>query len=156
MQIARRTAIAASLAVVALPARAQAWPNKPVRLVVPYAPGGTTDVVARIVAEHLGQRLGQNIVIENRPGKGAMIGTALVAKAPADGYTLLMSVISGLSISPTLYGGGDFDPMADFIHVSLASRNPSVLVVHPSFAAKSMQEYVAYAKANPDKLSYAT
>ncbi|HYC65730.1 MAG TPA: tripartite tricarboxylate transporter substrate-binding protein, partial [Reyranellaceae bacterium] len=156
MTIARRALIAASLAAVAAPARAQSWPTKPVRLVVPYAPGGTTDVVARIIAEHLGQRLGQNIVIENRPGKGAMIGTALVAKAPPDGYTLLMSVISGLSISPTLYGGGDFDPMADFIHVALASRNPSVLVVHPSFAAKSMQEYVAYAKANPDKLAFAT
>jgi tripartite-type tricarboxylate transporter receptor subunit TctC len=156
MSISRRTVVAASLAAVALPAAAQAWPNKPVRLVVPYAPGGTTDVVARVIAEHLGQRLGQNIVIENRPGKGAMIGTALVAKAAPDGYTLLMSVISGLSISPTLYGGGDFDPMADFVHVALASRNPSVLVVHPSFAAKSMQDYVAYAKANPEKLAFAT
>jgi tripartite-type tricarboxylate transporter receptor subunit TctC len=156
MPIARRTLIAVSLAAAASPAQAQAWPSKPVRLVVPYAPGGTTDVVARVIAEYLGQRLGQNIVIENKPGKGAMIGTALVAKAAPDGYTLLMSVISGLSISPTLYGGGDFDPMADFIHVSLASRNPSVLVVHPSFAAKSMQEYVAYAKANPEKLAFAT
>jgi len=151
----RRHFIAASAAF-ALPAQAQAWPAKPVKLVVPYAPGGTTDVVARVVGEHLGQRLGQNIVIENRPGKGAMVGTSLVAKAAPDGYTLLMSVISGLSISPTLYGGGDFDPMADFIHVSLASRNPSVLVVHPSFAARSLQDYVAYARANPDKLAYAT
>jgi len=85
-----------------------------------------------------------------------MVGTALVAKAPPDGYTLLMSTISGLSISPTLYGGGDFDPMADFVHVSIASRNPSVLVVNPDFAAKTFKDYVEYARANPGKLAYAT
>jgi len=123
---------------------------------VPYAPGGTTDVVARVVAEYLGKRLGQNIIVDNKPGKGAMVGTALVAKAPPDGYTLLMSVISGLTISPTLYGGGDFDPMADFIHVSIASTNPSVLVVNPAFEVKTFKDYVAYAKANPGKLAYAT
>ena len=151
----RRTFVAAALAA-ALPARAQAWPAKPIRLVVPYAPGGTKDVIARMVAEDLGQRLGQNIIVDNKPGKGAMVGTALVAKAPPDGYTLLMSTISGLSISPTLYGGGDFDPMADFVHVSLASRNPSVLVVNPNFAAKTLKDYVEYARANPGKLAYAT
>ena len=123
---------------------------------MPYAPGGTTDVVARMVAEYLGKQLGQNIIVDNKPGKGAMVGTAIVAKAAPDGYTLLMSVISGLSISPTLYGGGDFDPIADFIHVSIASRNPSVLVVNPGFEAKTFKEYVAYAKANPGKLTYAT
>src|SRR3954465_12973828 len=105
----RRSFIAATLAVASAPAAAQnaPWPSKPIKLVVPYAPGGTTDVVARMVAEYLGQRLGQNIIVANKPGKGAMVGTALVAKAAPDGYTLLMSVISGLSISPTLYGGGD-------------------------------------------------
>ena len=123
---------------------------------MPYAPGGTTDVVARMVAEYLGKQLGQNIIVDNKPGKGAMVGTAIVAKAAPDGYTLLMSVISGLSISPTLYGGGDFDPIADFIPVSIASRNPSVLVVNPGFEAKTFKEYVAYAKANPGKLTYAT
>jgi tripartite-type tricarboxylate transporter receptor subunit TctC len=151
----RRTFVAAAL-VAALPARAQAWPTKPIRLVAPYAPGGTTDVIARMVAEYLGQRLGQNVIVDNKPGKGAMVGTALVAKAPPDGYTLLLSTISGLSISPTLYGGGDFDPMADFIHISIASRNPSVLVVNPNFAARTFKDYVAYAKANPGKLAYAT
>ena len=123
---------------------------------MPYAPGGTTDVIARMVAEYLGQRLGQNIIVDNKPGKGAMVGTALVAKAPPDGYTLLMSVISGLSISPTLYGGADFDPMADFIHISLASRNPSVLVVNPNFKAKTFKEYIEIAKAEPGKLAFAT
>lgn len=156
--IPRRTFVASALAAFALPAHAQTppWPSKPIKLVVPYAPGGTTDVVARMVAEYLGQRLGQNIIVDNKPGKGAMVGTALVAKAAPDGYTLLMSVISGLSISPTLYGGGDFDPMGDFIHVSIASRNPSVLVVNPTFTAKTFGEYVAYAKANPGRLTYAT
>jgi tripartite-type tricarboxylate transporter receptor subunit TctC len=156
--IPRRTFVASTLAAFALPAHAQTppWPSKPIKLVVPYAPGGTTDVVARMVAEYLGQRLGQNIIVDNKPGKGAMLGTALVAKAAPDGYTLLMSVISGLSISPTLYGGGDFDPMADFIHISIASRNPSVLVVNPAFEAKTFKDYVAYAKANPGKLAFAT
>jgi tripartite-type tricarboxylate transporter receptor subunit TctC len=153
--IKRRTLIAASLAI-ALPAQADTWPSKPIKLIVPYAPGGTTDVVARMVAEYLGKRLGQNIIVDNRPGKGAMIGTALVAKAPPDGYTLLMSVISGLSISPQMYGSSDFDPMADFIHISIASRNPSVLVVNPNFKAKTFQEYVDIARAEPGKLIYAT
>lgn len=161
----RRSFVATAFATAALPAYAQTtpapatttpWPSKPIRLVVPYAPGGTTDVVARVVAEYLGKRLGQNIIVDNKPGKGAMVGTAMVAKALPDGYTLLMSVISGLTISPTLYGGGEFDPMADFIHVSIASTNPSVLVVNPSFEAKTFKDYVAYAKANPGKLAYAT
>ena len=151
----RRTFIAGTLAA-AFPAQAQAWPSKPIKLVAPYAPGGTTDVIARMVAEYLGQRLGQNIIVDNKPGKGAMVGTALVAKAAPDGYTLLMSTISGLSISPTLYGGGDFDPMADFIHVSIASRNPSVLVVNPDFTARTFKDYVDYAKADPGKLAFAT
>ena len=158
--IHRRTFIASSLAITlptfSSPASAEAWPSKPIKLVVPYAPGGTTDVVARMVAEYLGKRLGQNIIVDNKPGKGAMVGTALVAKAPPDGYTLLMSVISGLSISPTLYGGSDFDPMADFIHISIASRNPSVLVVNPDFKAKTFKEYIEIARADPGKLAFAT
>ena len=159
----RRTLLA-SFAAAALPlpafsqsgTQAAPWPSKPIKLVVPYAPGGTTDVVARVIAESLGKRLGQNIIIDNKPGKGAMVGTALVAKSPPDGYTLLMSVISALTISPTLYGSSDFDPMADFIHVSIASRNPSVLVVNNDFQAKTFQEYVALAKSAPGKVAYAT
>src|SRR5260370_17482698 len=102
-----------------------------------------------MVAEYLGERLGQNIIVDNKPGKGAMVGTALVAKAPPDGYTLLMSTISGLSISPTLYGGGDFDPMADFVHVSLASRNPSVLVGNPNFPAQPPTDLSSSPSATP-------
>ena len=156
--IPRRTFVTSSLAAVALPAGAQTqpWPSKPIKLVVPYAPGGATDIQGRLMAEWLTERLGQQFIVENKPGASGNIGTETVAKAAPDGYTLLMSVISGLSISPTLYGGGDFDPIADFIHVSIASRNPSVLVVNPGFEAKTFKEYVAYAKANPGKLTFAT
>jgi tripartite-type tricarboxylate transporter receptor subunit TctC len=154
--LSRRTVVAASFAA-AFPARAQAnWPNKPIRLVVPYAPGGSTDVVGRVIAEYLGQRLGQNIVVENRPGKGATIGTSQVAKAAPDGYTLLVSNISSLAVAPPLYGDLDYDPVTDFTHITLASFNPSVLVVNPNFAPKTLADYVAYAKANPDKLAFAT
>jgi tripartite-type tricarboxylate transporter receptor subunit TctC len=153
----RRSFLIASATATALPAHAQApWPSKPIKLVAPYAPGGSTDVVARVIAEYLGQRLGQNIVVENRPGKGATIGTSQVAKAPPDGYTLLTSNISSFAIAPPLYGDLDYDPVNDFTHITLASFNPSVLVVNPSFPAKTLAEYVAYAKANPDKLAFAT
>ena len=154
----RRSLLVASAATaVALPARAQApWPSKPIKLVVPYAPGGSTDVVGRVIAEYLGQRLGQNIVVENRPGKGASIGTSQVAKAAPDGYTLVVSNISSFAIAPPLYGDLDYDPVNDFTHITLASFNPSVLVVNPDFPAKTLAEYVAYAKANPDKLAFAT
>ena len=153
----RRSLLAASLSTLAAPAFAQApWPAKPIKLVVPYAPGGSTDVVGRVIAEYLGQRLGQNIVVENRPGKGASIGTSQVAKAAPDGYTLLVSNISSFAIAPPLYGDLDYDPVKDFTHITLASFNPSVLVVNPSFPAKTLAEYVAYAKANPDKLAFAT
>ena len=146
--IPRRTFIAASLAA-ALPAQAQRLARKPIKLVVPYAPGGTTDVIARMVAEYLGQRLGQNIIVDNKPGKGAMVGTALVAKAPPDGYTLLMSDDLGPVDRAPLYGGADFDPMADFIHISLASLNPSVLVVNPSFTAKTLPGVHRYRQGQP-------
>jgi len=153
--LTRRSLLAASAAV-ALPARAQAWPAKPIKLVVPYAPGGTTDVVARVSGEYLARQLGQNIVVENRPGKGATIGTSQVAKAAPDGYTLLMSNVAAMAVSPALYGDLDYDPVRDFAHITLASLNPSVLVVHPDFAARTFADYVAWARANPEKLAYAT
>jgi tripartite-type tricarboxylate transporter receptor subunit TctC len=158
----RRRFLAASLVTAtapafAVPVLAQApWPSKPIKLVVPYAPGGTTDVIGRVIAEYLGQRLGQNIVVENRPGKGATIGTSQVAKAPPDGYTLLVSNISSFAVAPPLYGDLDYDPVTDFTHIALASFNPSVLAVNPSFPVRTLAEYVAYAKANPDKLAFAT
>ena len=151
-----RRSLLALAALAPLPAAAQTYPNKPIKLVVPYAPGGSTDVVGRVIAEYLGQRLGQNIVVENRPGKGATIGTSQVAKAAPDGYTLLVSNISSFAIAPPLYGDLDYDPVKDFTHITLASFNPSVLVVNPSFPARTLAEYIAYAKANPDKLAFAT
>jgi tripartite-type tricarboxylate transporter receptor subunit TctC len=154
--LSRRSLVAASAAI-ALPARAEApWPNRPIRLVVPYAAGGSTDVIGRVMAEYLGRQLGQNLVVENRPGKGATIGTSQVAKAAPDGYTLVVTNISSFAVSPPLYGDLDYDPVKDFAHISLASLNPSVLVVNPKFPAKTLAEYVAYAKANPDKLAFAT
>jgi tripartite-type tricarboxylate transporter receptor subunit TctC len=153
--LTRRSLLAASAAI-AMPAWAQAWPTKPIKLVVPYAPGGTTDVVGRVTAEYLGRQLGQNLVVENRPGKGATIGTSQVAKATPDGYTLVMSNVAAMAVSPALYGDLDYDPVHDFVHITLASLNPSVLVVNPAFPAQTLADYVAWARANPDKLAYAT
>jgi tripartite-type tricarboxylate transporter receptor subunit TctC len=153
--LTRRSVLAAS-AVLAIPARADNWPTKPIKLVVPFAPGGTTDVVGRVIGEYLGRRLGQNIVVENRPGKGATIGASQVAKAAPDGYTLVISNVAAMAIAPTLYGDLDYDPVTDFTHITLASFNPSVLVVHPDFSARTLADYIAYARANPDKLAYAT
>jgi tripartite-type tricarboxylate transporter receptor subunit TctC len=153
--LTRRSLLAASAAI-AMPAWAQAWPTKPIKLVVPYAPGGTTDVVGRVTAEYLGRQLGQNLVVENRPGKGATIGTSQVAKATPDGYTLVMSNVAAMAVSPALYGDLDYDPVRDFVHITLASLNPSVLVVNPAFPAQTLADYVAWARANPDKLAYAT
>jgi tripartite-type tricarboxylate transporter receptor subunit TctC len=151
----RRSFLAAPFAL-ALPAQAQAWPAKPIKLVVPFAAGGSTDVVGRVIGEYLGRRLGQNIVVENRPGKGASIGSAQVAKAAPDGYTFVISNVASHAISPALYGDLDYDPVTDFTHITLASFNPSVLVVNPAFEAKTLADYIAYARANPDKLAYAT
>jgi tripartite-type tricarboxylate transporter receptor subunit TctC len=153
--LTRRSLLAASAAIAA-PARAEAWPAKPIKLVVPYAPGGTTDVVGRVTAEYLGRQLGQTLVVENRPGKGATIGTSQVAKATPDGYTLVMSNVAAMAVSPALYGDLDYDPVRDFVHITLASLNPSVLVVNPAFPARTLADYVAWARANPDKLAYAT
>jgi tripartite-type tricarboxylate transporter receptor subunit TctC len=154
--LSRRTLVAASFAA-ALPVRAQgAWPDKPIKLVVPFPPGGTTDVVGRVIGEYLGRRLGQNLVVENRPGKGASIGSSQVAKAAPDGYTFVISNVAAMAVSPALYGDLDYDPVTDFTHITLASFNPSVLVVNPGFPAMTLADFVAYAKANPDKLAYAT
>ena len=158
----RRSLLAASLASLAVPARTlpalaePAWPSKPMKLVVPFAPGGTTDVIGRMIGEYLGRRLGQNLVVENKPGKGASIGSSTVAHAAPDGYTFVISNVAANAISPALYGDLDYDPVGSFTHISLASLNPSVLVVHPSFPAKTLADYIAYARANPDKLAFAT
>ncbi|HET9339387.1 MAG TPA: tripartite tricarboxylate transporter substrate binding protein [Casimicrobiaceae bacterium] len=137
-------------------AHAQAdWPGKPIRMIVPYPPGGGTDVVARIVNEKLSTELGQPIVIDNKGGAGGSVGTELAAKAPADGYTLLLT-LSSHTINPKLYPKLGYDVERDFIPVSLAAQIPQILVAHPSVQANTVAELVALLKANPGKYNYAS
>jgi tripartite-type tricarboxylate transporter receptor subunit TctC len=137
------------------PAFAQDYPNKPIRFVVPYPPGGGTDVVARIVNEPLATELGQAIVIDNRGGAAGNVGTDIVAKSPADGYTILFT-LSSHTINPRLYEKLPFDVEHDFVPVSLVALIPQILVVNPSVPIASVKELIAYAKANPGKLNYAS
>jgi len=137
-------------------ATAQAWPAKPIRLIVPFPPGGSTDIVARIVAQKLGERLGQSIVIENRGGAGGTIGTALIAKSAPDGYNLSVASTSTHVVAPGVYPKLDYDPVKDFAPVGLMAISPYLLVVNTSVPAKSVQELVALARAQPGKLNYAS
>lgn len=137
-------------------ARAQAWPSQPIRLVVPFAPGGTTDLVARLVAQGLQEALGQPVVAENRPGAGATVGSQAVASAAPDGHTLVMSNIASHAISPHVYRNVRYNPVTDFTHIVLVTTNPSVMVANPGFEARSITEYVALAKARPGGLDFAT
>jgi tripartite-type tricarboxylate transporter receptor subunit TctC len=136
-------------------AAAQKYPEKTVRIVTPFAPGGGTDVFARILAQRLTEVLGQQFIVENRPGAGSTIGTELVAKAPADGYTLLMTSAS-FSFNPGLYPKLRYDSLKDFAPVSLVVRVPHVIVVLPSFPAKNLTELVAIARARPGDVLYAS
>jgi tripartite-type tricarboxylate transporter receptor subunit TctC len=135
---------------------AQAYPAKPIRLVVPFPPGGSTDIIARIVAQKLSERLGQQVVVENRGGAGGTIGAEAVAKAPPDGYTLVVGTTSTHAVAPSVYGKIGYDPVKDFAPISLVAVTPYLLVVNPSVDVKSLQEFVAYVKARPGKLNYAS
>jgi tripartite-type tricarboxylate transporter receptor subunit TctC len=135
--------------------QAQVWPNKPIKFVVPYPPGGGTDVIARIMQEPLGKALGQQIIIDNRGGAGGSIGTELAAKSPADGYTVLFT-LSSHTINPAIYNKLSFDTEKDFAPVSLVASLPQILVANNDFAAKSVQEVVELAKKNPKAISYAS
>ncbi|WP_426956099.1 Bug family tripartite tricarboxylate transporter substrate binding protein [Muricoccus radiodurans] len=145
-RITRRTAMLALGLIPTARAQAPAWPNRPIRLVVPFAPGGTTDIMARLVAERLGPRLGQTIVAENRSGAGATIGADLVAKAAPDGYTLLMSNSGSHGVSPSLYPNLPYDPMRDFTHIALVVTSPSVLVVNANHPARTLRDFIALAR----------
>ena len=155
-----KTLAVASLCVAALlqagAASAQAWPAKPIRLMVPFPPGGSTDIVARIVAQKLGERLGQPLVIENRGGAGGTIGTALIAKSAPDGYNLAIASTSTHVVAPGVYPKLEYDPIKDFAPVGLMAISPYLLVVNPSVPAKSVQELVSLAKSQPGKLTYAS
>jgi tripartite-type tricarboxylate transporter receptor subunit TctC len=133
---------------------AQAWPAKPVRIVVPFAPGGTADTLGRLVAQRLAESFKENFVIENRGGAGGVIGSELVAKAAPDGYTLLVSGVASHCIAPALSRNFPFDPLRDFTHIALFGGPPGVLVVHPSLPVRDLKEFIAYAKAEGGKLAY--
>jgi tripartite-type tricarboxylate transporter receptor subunit TctC len=138
------------------PALAQAYPAKPVRLVVPFPPGGSTDIVARIVAQKLSDRLGQQVVVENRGGAGGTIGAEAVAKAAPDGYTLVLGTTSTHAVAPNVYAKIGYDPVKDFAPISLVAVTPYLLVVNPGVNVKSLPEFVGYVKARPGKLNYAS
>jgi tripartite-type tricarboxylate transporter receptor subunit TctC len=138
-----------------LQASAQRWPDKPVRLVVPYPPGGPTDIVARVVGERLQAQTGQSFIIDNRPGAGGNLGADLVAKAPADGYTLLVATTAH-AINMSLFKNLTYDVQQNFAPVSLLTQGPLVLVVNPNFPPKSVAELIALAKAKPNTLSFAS
>ena len=131
-----------------------AWPTKPIRIIVGFAAGGSTDVTARIIGQALSERLGQPVLIENRPGAGGNIGADAAAKADPDGYTLLMATSSTFAANPALYKSLPFDVQADFAPITVTAFIPNLLVINPSVPAKNLAEFVAYAKANPGKLNY--
>src|SRR6476646_3948647 len=137
------------------PVRADDFPSRPLRVIVPFSPGGAVDGPMRLIAQGLSQRLGQPVVVENRPGAGATIGTDAVAKAPPDGYTLLLASQTN-AISATLYAKLPFDPIEDFAPVALIGREPGVVVVNPAIPATTLQQFIAYAKERPGKVDYAS
>jgi tripartite-type tricarboxylate transporter receptor subunit TctC len=148
--------IAATAFVMSPRAAAQDYPTKPVRMVVPFTPAGTTDILARIVSQKLSEAWGQQVVVENRPGAAGNLGSDIVAKAAPDGYTLLMGTVSSHGINPTLYKKMPYDAVKDFQPVTLVALVPNMLVVHPSVEAKNVQELIALAKKNPGKLNVAS
>jgi len=143
------------VAIVPVTAAAQDYPNRPVRVVVPFSPGGAVDGPMRMIAQELGKRWNQQVVIDNKPGAGATIGTEMVAKAPPDGYTLLLASQTN-AISASLYPKLSYDPIEDFTPISLIGREPGVLVVNPALPVKSFQEFVTYVKARPGQVDYAS
>jgi tripartite-type tricarboxylate transporter receptor subunit TctC len=135
---------------------AQAYPSKPVRLIVPFAAGGTTDVLARLVGQKLADTLGQQVIIDNRPGASGNIGTEMAVKSPADGYTLVMAFDGTIAINPSTYRKLPFDTQKDLAPIANVAQLPLLMVVHPAVPAKSLAEFVAYAKANPGRVNYSS
>ena len=150
----RRLLHASPLALLPPPTLGQAWPSRPLRFVVPAAPGaGILDIIGRLLAQHLSAKLGQQVVVENKPGAANNLGAEFVARAPADGHTLLMCN-SSLAVADHLYARLGYKPMSDLLPVTQVNSAPLILVVHPSVPANSVSELIAYAKANPGKLNY--
>ena len=147
--------LAALFMIVHAAASAQDYPSRPVRIIVPFSAGGAVDGPIRVIAQELGKRLGQQVIIENKPGAGATIGSDAVAKSSPDGYTLLLASQTN-AISASLYAKLPFNPIDDFAPISLLGREPGVLVVHPSLPVKTVQELIAYVKERPGKIDYAS
>lgn len=146
----------AATAALAAPAQAQGYPTKPIRLVVPFPAGGATDIFARAVSQKLGERLGTSVVVDNKPGAGGSIGSDLAAKAPADGYTLLLSTSSTHSIAPSFGARLPYDPVADFTPIAHVGNAPSIMLVPNSAPAKTVKEWIDYARKNPGRLNYSS
>ena len=135
-------------------ANAQAYPSKPLRMIVPFTPGGSTDVIARVIAQKIGEAMGTQVLIDNRPGAGGNIGVELAAKSPPDGYTLVMGHIGTMAVNPSLYKRLPYDPLRDFAPVALVALVPNLLAVHPALPVKNVKELIALARANPGRLNY--
>ena len=156
----RRTAVSVlvlSLGLAAsVDASAQAWPNKPLRLVVPFTPGGSQDVIGRLFAQKVGEVLGQQIIVDNKPGAGGKIATQEVARSAPDGYTMLLSTGAQMAIEPALSSKAGYEPLKDFVHVVHLANAPLVLIANPSLPPSNVKDFVAYTKANPGKVNTAS
>jgi len=154
----RITTLLAGLAFASLAgvSHAQAWPSKPIRWIVPFAPGGTTDILARTIAEKLTPALGKPVIVENNPGAGGSVGATQTAKAAPDGYTIMGGTISTHAINASLYKKLPYDPVKDFVPITLIARVPNLLVVNPEVPAKNVKELIALLKANPGKYTFAS
>lgn len=146
----------ACLVAVAGTAQAQNFPSKPITIIVPFAPGGTTDIVARVVADRLGQELGQSVIVENRGGGGGALGAMALSKSEPDGYTLGVSTVSTHAVNPACNSKLGYDPVKSFTPITNMARTPNVLTVHPQFPAQDFRQFLAHVKSNPGKLNYAS
>jgi tripartite-type tricarboxylate transporter receptor subunit TctC len=152
--LTRRNLLVAPLALAAASTKAQTYPSRPIKMIVPYPPAGPIDTMARLLGQQLSQRFGQQVVIDNRPGAGSMLGTKAAATAEPDGYTLLFGSSGSLAVSPALYANYDLDIRKAFVPVGMVALLPHVMVISPSVPARTVAEFIAYAKANPGKLNY--
>jgi len=152
----RTSALGAALFFAANAVMAQSYPSRPVRFVVPYAPGGSTDTLARSIGTKLSDLLGQQVVVDNRPGANGDIGMTIVAKAPPDGYSIVLGYIANLGIGPSLYEKMPYDPVKDFASITQVAGASNIFVIHPSLPAKNFKEFIAYTKANPKKVNFAS
>ncbi len=149
-------AVAAAFGLTAMPAVAQQYPTKPLRIVVTLGPGSAGDMLSRLLADPVGKGLGQQVIVDNRPGAGGNVAAQIVARSPPDGYNLFLTTISTHGINPALYATLPFDPIKDFAPITLSASSPNVLVVHPSMPVKNIKQLIAIAKARPGELTYSS